>query len=157
MRSVPHRSVGSTLLVLIGCLVAGPFLGLGLSGRLAPDSSVAQLVSLFAFPLAFFAGLLFWLGFGVVAVVLGALANLLRGRWPAAADLDGSEALVPPGYGSFVLFSLLTTGLAGLVVGLLSDASLVSALSLYAASGAGYGFGLRWLAHHGYLPFPEPG
>jgi hypothetical protein len=156
MRCVPERPVSTTFFTLIGSFVAGPFIGLRLGLYLAPDSELAQVASTFAFPLAFCAGLVFWLGLGVASVILGALPNLLRGKRPPAAHLDASQALVPPGYGSFVVFSVLGAGAAGVCVGLLSQASLPTALACYGAAGTLYGVALRTLAHHGYLPFPEP-
>ena len=96
------------------------------------------------------------MGLGVVSVVLGGLRNLLLGRVPPVADWDASSALVPPGYGSFVVVSLLASGGAGLLVALLSQTGLAPALAWYGACGAAYGCALWTLAHHGYLPFPEP-
>lgn len=156
MRSVPERPVLLSFCVFMGAFVFGPFLGIQLGGHFAPDSELAQVASVFAFPLAFFAGLLFWMGLGVFTVVLGALRNLLRGRLPKAEGLEPSRALVPPGYGSFVVFSLLSTAAAGLLAGAFSDASVAVTLPAYAAAGAVYGLSLWLLAHHGYLPFPEP-
>ena len=156
MRSVPERPAILTLGVLIGAFVAGPFLGLQLGQAMAPDSELAQVASVFAFPLAFFAGLLFWLGLGVVTVLVGGIWNLVRGRIPSADSLDTTETIVPPGYGSFPAFSILFCCVSGLVVALASPLSVVSAVAAYAASGAAYGFLLWLLAHHGYLPFPEP-
>lgn len=157
MRSVPERPVLVTFGVLVGSFAAGPLLGLQLGATCAPDSDLGQVASVFAFPLAFFAGLLFWLGLGVLTVIVGALGNLLRGRIPSAASLDASEALVPPGYASFVVFSVVLAATAGIIVGLLSSIAVVSALAVYAICGAAYGLLLWLLAHHGYLPFPEPG
>ena len=155
MRSVPERPALLTLLVLFGCFVAGPVLGLQLGARFSPDSELGQLASTFAFPLAFFAGLLLWLGLGVATVLFGGLRNLLLGR-PRAQGLAHTEALVPPGYGAFVVVSVLVAGGAGLLVWLLSDAGFLVTLSSYAGAGGLYGLALYGLAHHGYLPFPEP-
>lgn len=157
MRAVPERPTGLTLGALIGSFVVGPFAGLQLGAYFAPGSELAQAASVLAFPAALFAGLAYWFGFGVVAVVIGALANLVRGRIPAAADLTTAEALVPPGYGAFVFFSVAFCSGAALLAWLLSDATLLQTLCVYAATGGVYGFGLWTLAHNGYLPFPEPG
>ena len=156
MRTVPERPAIVTFLVLFACFLGSPFLGFFLGQRFAPGSDVAQLASIFAFPLSFFGGLVLWLGLGVLAVVWKGLRSLFRGRAPRAARVGKSEVLVPPGYGSFVFLSLLFCGLAGLMVGLLSSTSVLEALAVYCAAGAFYGFALRLLAHHGYLPFPEP-
>ena len=156
MRSVPERPAILTLAVLLGCFVVGPFLGLRLGSAMAPDSELAQVASVFAFPLAFFAGLLFWLGLGVVTVLVGGVWNLVRGRIPSADSLDPTETLVPPGYGSFPLFSILFCGVSGLLVALVSPVPLLSAVAVYGGAGAAYGLLLWLLAHHGYLPFPEP-
>lgn len=157
MRTVPQRPTVLTFLVLIGTFVAGPLLGLRLGAGFAPDSEVAQMASVFAFALAFLAGHCFWFGFALLTIVPGALRSLLRGRLPRApADLTGSRVLVPPGYRSFVVFSVLASGAAGLCVGLFSEASFVSMLAAYGACGGLCGLTLSVLAHHGYLPFPEP-
>ena len=156
MRAVPERPGGLTLGVLIGSFVFGPLVGLQLGAHFAPASELAQAATVFAFPAALFAGLAYWFGFGVVAVVIGALANLVRGRLPSPADLTTAEALVPPGYGAFVFFAVAFCSGAGLLAWLLSDAPFLQTLCAYAATGGVYGSGLRWLAHHGYLPFPEP-
>lgn len=156
MRSVPARSVWLTVMVLMGSFIAGPLLGAALGERFAPDSVLAQFVSFFVFPIAFVAGVGFWLGLGVLAVVSGALFNLLRGRRPAIVELAASDTLVPPGYGAFVVFSVMASGSAGLLIGLLSEAALLSTVAAYTIWGAMYGVALWLLAHHGYLPFPEP-
>ena len=156
MRSVPERNPGLTLLVLIGVFFVGPFLGMGLADRLAPDSELSQLVSALAFIGVLLGGLLFWFGWGVAAVVVGGLWRLVRGKVPKAADFDRGAALVLPGYGAFVTLSLLLPGAAGLLVSGVGEASLLLVIGCYLGVGAAYGGALWWLAHHGYLPFPEP-
>jgi hypothetical protein len=137
-------------------MLAGPLLGLGIGERVAPDSDFAQSVGMLAFPLAFFGGLLLWMGIGIVRVVWAALRNLSRGGRPAAVRLERGQALVPPGYGAFVALSLLLPGAAGLLAGLASEAAVLTAVPAYTIAGGAYGATLWWLAHHGYLPFPEP-
>lgn len=156
MRVVPERSTGATFFVLIGAFVSGPFLGLQLGAHLVADSELAQVLSVMVFPLSFFLGLVFWMGFGIFRVVLGAIRSLLRGGPLAAARLETDQTLVPPGYGAFVVIALVLTTLAGTIASVVSAASVLVAVPVYAAVGGSYGLALWWLAHHGYLPFPEP-
>jgi len=156
MRTVPERPALLTFGVLIAAMVAGPLLGLQIGQRVAPDSEFAQSAGMLAFPLAFLGGLLLWMGIGIVRVVWAALRNLARGGRPAAVRLERGRALVPPGYGAFVALSLLLPGAAGLVAGLASEAAVLTTVPTYTVAGAAYGGALWWLAHHGYLPFPEP-
>lgn len=156
MRTVPERPALLTFGVLIAAMMAGPFLGLQIGERVAPDSDFAQSVGMLAFPLTFFGGLFLWMGIGIVRVVWAALRNLARGGPPRAVRLERGQALVPPGYGAFVALSLLLPGGAGLLAGLASDAAVLTTVPTYAMAGGAYGAALWWLAHHGYLPFPEP-
>jgi len=142
--------------VLILSFLIGPVLGLGLSQAMAPGSQLAWVASTSAFAIAFLSGLLAWLGLGVAAVIFSGLGNFMRGRTDAAGSSGPADALVPPGYGAFVVLSLLFCSFAGAVVGIGSDASLFATLALYGFTGVGYGFALWLLAHYGYLPFPEP-
>jgi len=156
MRTVPERPVLATFGVMVVALFSGPFLGLVLGRQVAADSDLAQAVTVLAFPIAFFLGLLFWMGLGIVKMVFTAIRILLGGRLPASADTDKSETLVPPGYGSFVVVSIIATAGAGLVTAMASEATAAVTLPVYVLAGAGYGGALWWLAHSGYLPFPEP-
>jgi hypothetical protein len=156
MRVVPERSTGATFFVLIGAFVSGPVLGLQLGAHLFADSEIARVLSVMVFPLSFFLGLAFWMGFGIFRVVLAALRNLLRGGPPAAARLETTQTLVPPGYGAFVVIPLVLTTLAGMIASVVSATSAWSAVPACAGFGGAYGLTLWWLAHHGYLPFPEP-
>lgn len=140
----------------IACLVGGPLLGTLVARVAAPGSDTAQWLSPLALALAFVAGLLLWFGVGVVSVVGGAVWRLLTGRFRASAP-DPSRELVPPGYGAFLPLSVGSGVLAGLVAAWTCDASpgwIVAASHI--AAGAAYGLSVRALAHHGYLPFPEP-
>lgn len=160
MRTVPERPAGLTFCVLIGAFLAGPAIGAAVGGRVAPDSELACTVSVLVHPLAFFGGMMIWLGIGVVGVVVGGLARLLTGRarrmGQDSAPDGPAEELVPPGYGAFVVLSTGLGLIAGLVSGVASEAELGEAILVHCAVGAGYGLSLRWLAHQGYLPFPEP-
>jgi len=155
MRSVPTRPPGVLLLVVITSFVTGPVIGLLLGQSFASSSELAQVLSVFVFPLAFAAGLCFWFGLGVLRVIVGGVWNLLRGRVGMNA-LDRDAVLVPPGYGAFLPLSVLGAGFAGLVTAVATATPWTLAIPIYAASGATYGYTLRQLAHHGYLPFPEP-
>jgi len=156
MRTVPERPTLLTVAALFASFGCGPWIGFQLAERFAPDSELALAASVLAFPLAFFAGSWCWLGVGVVAVVARALSYFLRGRLPPYPG-EVSDALVPPGTSAFPVCAVLLLSAAGLVVGIVSSASLGGTLLVYATSGAAYGAALMLLARHGYLPFPEPG
>ena len=156
MRCAPERPMFVTIGVLILSFFVGPLLGLGLSQALAPGSQLAWMASTVAFAVAFLSGLLAWLGLGVSAVIFSGLGNFMRERIDASVKSGPADALVPPGYGAFVVLSVVSAGFAGVVVGIASDTSLLAVVGLYGFVGVGYGLALWLLAHHGYLPFPEP-
>ena len=53
--------------------------------------------------------------------------------------------------------SVLLACAAGCVVAAASEQTGIGvAVAAYALAGGVYGGALWWLAHHGYLPFPEP-
>ena len=155
MRTVPERSPWLVFACSALCLVSGPLLGSTLARSAAPASETAQFVSPVAFFLAFLGGVLIWFAFGVVGLVGGGLWRLLRRGLPSR--LDASSELVPPGYGAFVPMGVLLGAVAGVWAALTSDGgSLAWIGGLHLVVGALYGLALRALAHHGYLPFPEP-
>jgi hypothetical protein len=154
--SVPRRSPALALVGVFGAFAAGPALGVFVAHWTAPGSELAQLVSPLAFALAFAGGLVSWFGIGVVSVVGSALVALLRGRW-GRRRTPAAKVSVPPGYGAFLPVAMGFGLVAGVVAGLVPQASsfwLPCAAHLVA--GALYGGALRALARHGVLPFPEP-
>ncbi len=155
MRTVPERSPWLVFLASAGCLVSGPLLGALLARGAAPGSETAQFVSPVLFFLAFLAGVLLWFAVGVAGLVGGGLWRLLRGRIPS--KLDSSEELVPPGYGAFVPVGAGLGLVAGAIAAFTSETGSVFWIcGAHLLAGIAYGAGLRALAHHGYLPFPEP-
>jgi len=156
MRSVPPRSVGLSLLAVTVVFIGGPALGATLGEWIAPESPLAQVIGFVAFALAFFLGITMWVGLGVFMVVIKGLWALLRGRLPSGAHIPTDHLLIPPGYGAFWLSCGLCSLVAGGAAWLLSDASFSTAVGGYLLAGAAYAFVCRTLAHHGYIPFPEP-
>ncbi|MCA9503140.1 MAG: hypothetical protein KC616_08650 [Myxococcales bacterium] len=153
MRFVPHRSAPSQLLAVFGSFAAGPIVGIRLADALAPDSTVAQLAAALGFCLTFVGGLLLWFGLGLFGIV----RTMWRRRGGRVQRADGVKGvLVPPGYRSFVVLGLLLPPTTGLLVGLLSTSPLLLCMAIFTMAGLLYGICLRALAHHGYLPFPEP-
>jgi len=73
IRTVPERSPGAQIVTVCVSLFVGPYLGLQLGTRLAPDSAIAQSASVVAFAAIFLAGSLLWMGLGIGAVVVSAL------------------------------------------------------------------------------------
>ncbi|MDJ0850489.1 MAG: hypothetical protein QNK04_19120 [Myxococcota bacterium] len=155
MRTVPERSPWLVFATSAGCLVSGPLLGSLLARGAAPGSETAQFVSPVAFFLAFLAGVLLWFAIGAVGLVGGGVWRLLSGRIPS--KLDTTEELVPPGYGVFVPLGVVLGLVAGGIAAVTSDGgSFVWICGPHVLAGLLYGAALRALAHHGYLPFPEP-
>ena len=103
MRCAPERPLFVTIGVLILSFVVGPLLGLALCQTLAPGSQLAWIASTSAFPIAFLSGLLAWLGLGVSAVIFSGFGNYVRDRLQASGTSGPADALVPPGYGAFVV------------------------------------------------------
>ncbi len=155
MNDVPTRTAGQHFATLIGAFVVGPLLGLGLGEWLAPDTTLAQLVSIWIFPLIFFAGHLWWLGSGVASVIVGAVVGLIRGRRRPGPPPAGTTP-VPSGYGAFRILGALLGATAGALVSVSSDVGLGLAVLLHGAFGLAYGIVLSRLASLGFLPFPEP-
>lgn len=156
MRTVPPRPPLLRLATACGALVAGPLMGVQLGRGIAPGSEVAEVVGVLAFAIPFLGGLLLWLGTGVLAVALSALRSLLRGRPPGPPGLRPGDLLVPPGYRWFPVLAGVSSAAGGLLVAAASSATLLAALVGYLGLGLAYGLALQTLAHHGYLPFPEP-
>ena len=157
MRTAPQRNPWLVFAASASCLVGGPILGSLVATFGAPASAIAQWLSPLAFVLAFVLGELIWFGLGVVSVVAGGVARRLRGRLRSDAP-DPNAELIPPGYRAFLPVSILLGGLAGLVAAVTQDAgSGWPIAAAHVAAGFAYGASLRAAAHHGYVPFPEPG
>jgi hypothetical protein len=156
MRVVPERSPGLQILTTFGGFFVGPFSALKVGALTAPDSELVQTVGVFAFGLAFLAGTLLWMGWGIATVVLGAVRALVRGRPRRPAGATSADRLVPPGYRAYVVVGALAGCAVGLLAGLLTEWTVLSAMGAWGALGTGYGLLLCTAAHHGYLPFPEP-
>jgi hypothetical protein len=142
---------------VLASFAGGPALGVAVAHWAAPGSEFAQVVSPFAFALAFMGGILLWFGIGVAAVVGSALQRLLRGGWDRRRRSPLATQSVPPGHGAFLPLALGAGLLAGAVVGLVPEStSFWLSCAAHVAAGAAYGGSLRALARRGYLPFPEP-
>jgi hypothetical protein len=156
MRVVPERSPWAQLATVLACFFVGPFAGLRLGLRLAPESDLAQTVGVFALASVFVGGMVVWMGLGVVVVVGSGLLNLIRGRRPGPATLRATERLVPPGYRSFVILGVSLGAASGLLAGLVTPLGVGAAVLAWSALGTAYGVLLWAAAHYGWLPFPEP-
>lgn len=157
MPSVPARSPALVVATVFASFAGGPALGMVVAQGVAPGSELAQGVSPLAFVLTFVGGMLLWFGVGAVTWVGGAIRRLFRGRRPGDRSPSSDRVIVPPGYGAFLPLALGFGLLAGVVAGLVPQASSFwLALGAHLAAGAVYGGALRALARHGYLPFPEP-
>jgi hypothetical protein len=112
------------------------------------------MVSALVFPVVLFGGMVLWLGFPVLSLVLELLLCLLRREWPSRAAAD--EIPVPPGHRAFIVLGASAGCLAGVVAHVGSvDWSLLAAMLVYGLAGAGYGLLLDRLGRFGLLPFPE--
>jgi hypothetical protein len=143
------------LLAVFGAFAAGPTLGIALARLVAPGSAAADAIGMFAFPIAFAAGLHAWLGMAIAGAVVGLVRRLASGE--PARPVAGEAAAVPSGSFVFVPISIAAGVAAGIPVGLLSDThSVLASTVLYAGSGALYGTAVWRLARAGHLPLPEP-
>lgn len=156
MRIVPHRSPWAQMGTVLGGFLIGPYLALQLARALAPGSELIQTVSLFAFALVFAGGVVLWMGIGIVVVAASFFWKLLRGVSPRSGAPAPNDRIAPPGYRVFVLLGVLLGGAVGLLAGLVTDLSIVTAGAVWGAAGLGYGTLLWAAAHHGYLPFLDP-
>jgi hypothetical protein len=150
MSASRQRSVWIQAAILAVAFFGGGAAGVGLSGRLAPDSAIAQFVGLFTFPMPFVVGMQLWLGVALITAVW----RLLRGRSLAAAA--AIRAGVPPGSIVFLPISVALVGFAGLLIGILgSPLGLLATVGLYLLLGGFFGTACWLLARSGYLPFPR--
>lgn len=156
MRTISERHPGLQILTFFGGLLLGPLASLQLSRSLTPGSAIVETSSIFGFAAVFIGGTLWWMGFGLLTVVLGGLWRLLRGRAPGPEGLSPQTRLVPPGYRAFPVLGVLFGALVGLVAGLSTELTILAGIAAWGAAGLGYGTLLWIAAHHGYLPFPEP-
>lgn len=149
-------SAGSlpTIGALLGLFLGGAAVGVGLARLFAPDSWPAEMVSFFALPVAFAAGLQAWYGLAL----LGLMARLLRRPGPGARPATVAAPTPRQLSGSFVFLPLSSGAgaLAGLLVGLMSPTSrLWLVLLVYWLVGTLHGL-LAWrLARKGVLLPPE--
>lgn len=127
------------------------FLGGGIAGSLlatalAPESWLAAFAGLFAFPLAFAAGMPCWLGLALLTAAWGLVRRGPRKTRPHEIP-GGSIAFVPVAIG--------IAGAAGVVIGLCgSRLGFIATVALYLLLGITYGAACWRLARAGYLPFP---
>ncbi len=153
MHTVPQRSAFLQLMAVFGAFVGGPVAGITLAASLAPDSSLVPPIAAFAFALAFVLGLVLWFGAGVFSL---ARASWRRRNRPSSRRALPAGVEVPPGYRGFVWLGLALPMLAGACVGAASDHGFLRCIAAFSIAGLAYGLAVSKLAHHGYLPFPEP-
>lgn len=156
LRIVPERTLAVQVASVLGGFAAGPLLAMAVGAAVAPSGGGGATLGLFGFVATFLGGLLLWMGLGIVSVLGRLLVGLVRRRVPDPPAADGSERLVPTGYGAFLVLGVMAGMGTGMVAGLTTSAPLARALAAWTLAGAAYGWALRSLAHHGYLPFPEP-
>ena len=160
IRAVPERAPLLQIGTVFGAFLLGPLAGLRLAMLLTPESELVQSLSVFAFAGVLVAGMVLWMGFGIVSVVLSALGRIVPGRVPGRAPGPSSptaaDRIVPPGYRSFVVLGPVLVGPVGVLAGVVSDLSVVAGGLAWGLAGLAYGWALWWAAHGGYLPFPEP-
>lgn len=141
------------LAAFLGLFLGGAAIGLVLASAMAPNSWLAEVVSFFALPIVFAAGLQAWYGLALFSLIprllgwrgAGALAASSELR---ATPLPGSLVFVPIGSGA--------GGIAGLVVGLASSSHSVWLVArVYWLVGTVYGLVAWQLARRGFLLPPE--
>jgi hypothetical protein len=141
--------------VTLSAFIAGPLLGIALARLLAPSSDLSSVVSLLAFPLAFFIGMQLWLGMLIIA----ALASLVRMLFRRGKGTTGERTRnleVPPGSFVFVPTAFLLAAAAGLITGILSrESSFILCLTTYSTAGLLFGVTLWQLALRGLLALLE--
>jgi hypothetical protein len=141
--------------VLLGLFLGGAAAGGCLSGTLAADSRLAEVVSFFALPLAFAAGLQAWYGLALISLIPRLFRWVSGSGSPRAGRRQGERRRLP---GSFVFLPLSSGAgaLAGIVVGLVSSTHPVWVIVLvYWLVGSVHGL-LAWrLARGGVLLPPE--
>jgi hypothetical protein len=115
----PFGGALRSVVAVLGLFFGGAAIGLGLAGALAPGSGVATVVSFFALPIAFAAGLQTWYGLALLSL-LPRLLRWGRGAGPRPV-LSGEEATSGlSGAWVFLPFSSAGAVVAGGVVGLVS-------------------------------------
>ena len=142
------------IVAFLGLFLGGGAIGLGLAGALASGSRLAEVVSFFALPFAFAAGLQAWLGLALFALIprllgrLGGSSAALRRRALGSAPIPGSFVFVP--------ISAAAGGVAGLVAGLASSTHAAWLVTLaYWLVGTVHGLVAWRLARAGFLIPPE--
>ena len=143
-----------TIGALLGLFLGGAAIGVGLARFFAPHSWLADLVSFFALPVAFTAGLQAWYGLALLGLMFRLLRRPVSGVHPATVPSPSPRQ--PSGSFVFLPLSSGTGALAGLLVGLMSPTSrLWLVLLVYWLVGTVYGL-LAWrLAQKGVLLPPE--
>jgi hypothetical protein len=143
-------SVWRQVFVLITLFLGGGSFGVWLSGRLAPDSILAQFVGLFSFSFPFAIGLHLWVGTAIVVELFRLIAR--RGRRLApeerSATMPGSFVFVPT-------CAVIVTS-AGLLIGVFgSSLGVLATTGVYLLLGLAYGVACWLFARAGYLPIPQ--
>lgn len=138
------------VLVLTLLFLGGGSFGVWLSGRLAPESILAQFVGLFSFSLPFAIGLQSWLGAAIVVEVIRLIAR--RGRRLPPEQ----RSATPPGSFVFVPTCTALITCAGLLIGVFgSSLGVIATTGLYFLLGLAYGVACWLCARAGYLPIPQ--
>ena len=138
------------VLVLVLLFLGGGSFGVWLSGRLAPDSILAQFVGLFSFSFPFALGLYLWMG---TAIVVELLSLIRRGGRRLAPE---ERSATMPGSFVFVPTCAVIITSAGLLIGLFgSSLGVFATTGLYLLLGLAYGVACWLFARAGYLPIPQ--
>ena len=144
------RPVKWQILALVLLFLGGGSFGVWLSGRLAPESILAQFVGLFSFSLPFAIGLQSWMGTAIAVEVFRLIAR--RGRRLPPEQ----RSATPPGSFVFVPTCVGLITCAGLLIGVFgSSLGVIATTGLYLALGLGYGVACWLFARAGYLPIPQ--
>lgn len=153
--ATPRNSPGALPIVtaFTGLFLGGAAAGLWLAATLAPGSRLAEIVSFFALPAAFAAGLQAWYGLALLSLI-PRLLRWMRGQPLPARDWSSAPRL--PGSFVFLPISSAAGAAAGVVVGLASSShSLWLVALVYWLAGTAHG-ALGWrLARAGFLLPPE--
>jgi hypothetical protein len=144
-----------TIAAFLGLFLGGAAVGGALAGAFAPGSWIAGVVSFFALPLAFAAGLQAWYGLALLSLIPRLLGRL-RGLRPLPAGNQQAAKSNIPGSFVFLPLSSVAGATAGMVVGLASSTHPAWLVALvYWIVGTGHG-ALAWrLARGGFLIPPE--
>jgi hypothetical protein len=144
----------TSISALLSLFLGGAAAGIGLAGILAPGSWLAEIVSFFALPVAFAAGLQAWYGLALFSLI-PRLFRWVSGSSSRPAG-DQAERRRLPGSLVFLPLSSGAGALAGIVVGLVSPTHPIWVIVLvYWLVGTAHGL-LAWrLARGGVLLPPE--